>query len=103
MTARGEGDNVYRDPGLSPATAGCGLSVRDPWGSANAPPQALCCRPLPRASLDFGATRLFVQSRDRDTQVEHFGRSLPLSVLIGVCLNTCIPLLQLTMIESLFA
>src|SRR5882724_6401989 len=34
MTARGEGDSVYRDPGLSPATAGCGLSVCSSWGFA---------------------------------------------------------------------
>jgi len=34
MTARGAGDSVYRDPGLSPATAGYGLAVDGSWGSA---------------------------------------------------------------------
>jgi len=37
--SNGAGDSVYRDTGLSPATAGCGLSVRGSWGFATLHPR----------------------------------------------------------------
>src|SRR2546426_2079508 len=39
MTAHEVGDSVYRDHGLSPATAGCGLLVGGSWGSASLHPR----------------------------------------------------------------
>jgi hypothetical protein len=55
MPARGARDSVYRDPGLSPATAGWWSFGLQFLGFRYASPQALCYRPLPRASLDFVA------------------------------------------------
>jgi hypothetical protein len=39
MKARGAGDSVYRNPGLSPANAGCGLAARGSWGFATLHPR----------------------------------------------------------------
>ena len=51
-TVRGVGGiSLERDPGLSPATAGCGRSVRGSWGSAALHPRLYAvarCRGLGR-------------------------------------------------------
>jgi len=55
MPARGAGDSVYRDFWALARSAGCGSSLQF-LGFRCAAPQALCCRPLPRAGFDFPPT-----------------------------------------------